>query len=72
MISAEQIWEYIESGEAFTVYLSDGRSFPVRDRHWIGVHPSHQGNTIIVYGSEPNQFHLIPLLAITSLSRNGQ
>jgi len=71
IITTEKVWEYIEANEPFTIYLSDGRHFLVKDRHWITAHPSRQGSDIVIYGPGPDEFHLIPLIAITSISRNG-
>jgi hypothetical protein len=67
----DKIWEYIESDESFTVHLSDGRSFFIKNHHWIGVHPSRKSNVITLYGPGDQEEHFVPLNAITSISRNG-
>lgn len=70
MTSIEKIWEYIENDKPFTIYLSDGRSFFIRNHHWIGAHPSRKGSTITIYGPGDEEEHFIQLPAITSLSRD--
>jgi hypothetical protein len=71
MISNKHILQYVKEDVPFTIYLTDGRKFLVKDRHWISTHPSGQSSTIIVYGPDPGSFDLISLLAITSIGRNG-
>lgn len=71
MTSIEEIWTYIDAGEPFTVYLSDGRHFLVKDRHWISAHPSRKGTSIRIYGDREDEEHFIPLFAITGISKNG-
>jgi hypothetical protein len=70
MTTIEKIWEYIDHDESFTIALSDGRKFLVKNRHWIGAHPSRKSSAVTVYGPGDEEEHFIPLLAITSVSRN--
>jgi hypothetical protein len=52
MTTIEEIWTYIDSGEPFTVFLSDGRRFLVKDHHWISSHPSRKSSSIRVFRPE--------------------
>jgi hypothetical protein len=70
MTAIEKVWDFIEANEPFTVHLNDGRSFFIRDAHWIGTHPSRKGTTLTVYGPGEDEEHFIPLFAISSLTRN--
>jgi hypothetical protein len=72
MTTIEKIWEYIESGQSFTIFLNDGRHFWIRDRHWIGAHPSRKSSNITTYGPGDQEEHFIPLASVTSLSRDSQ
>ena len=71
MTTIEEIWTFIDSGEPFTVFLSDGRRFLVKDDHWISTHPSRKSSSIRIFGPAPEEEHYIPLFAITSISKNG-
>ena len=70
MTTIEKLWEYIEANEPFTIHLSDGRKFFVKDHHWIGAHPSRKSNAVTVYGPGNEEEHFIPLFAITSITLN--
>jgi hypothetical protein len=70
MITIEKIWEYIDSDTSFTIHLSDGRRFFIRDHQWIGAHPSRKSSSITAYGPGDEEEHFIPISAITSLTRN--
>jgi hypothetical protein len=65
-----KIWEYIDADEPFTIHLNDGRHFLVKNHHWIGAHPSRKSSVVTVYAGDEEE-HFIPLLAVTSISRNG-
>ena len=71
MTTIEEIWTYIDAGESFTVFLSDGRRFFVKDHHWISTHPSRKSSSIRVFGPANEEEHFIPISAITSVSKNG-
>ena len=62
----------IDADEPFTVFLSDGRRFLLKDHHWISAHPSRKSNSIRIFGPGDEEEHFIPVSAITSLSKNGR
>ena len=70
MTTIEKVWDFIDSNEPFTVHLNDGRSFLIKDHHWIGTHPSRKGTTLTIYGPGEDEEHFVPLFAIRSLTRN--
>ena len=71
MTTIAKIWEFIDSDESFTIYLTDGRNFFIKDHHWIGAHPSRKTNAVTVYGPGEEEEHFVPLAAITSIGHNG-
>jgi hypothetical protein len=68
MTTLEKIWNFIDQNEPFTLDLSDGRSFFVKDHHWIGAHPSRKSSAVTVYGPGEDEEHFVPLFAITSVT----
>jgi hypothetical protein len=74
MTTIEEIWTYIDTNEPFTVHLSDGRKLFVPDSHWVGAHPSRKGTAIRIFGPGEDEEHVVPLRAVTSVSKgeNGQ
>jgi hypothetical protein len=70
MTTIDKLWEYVDNDEPFTVHLSDGRHFFIKDHHWIGAHPSRKSAVVTIYGPGEEEEHFVPLFAITSLSRN--
>jgi hypothetical protein len=71
MTTIEEIWTLIDADEPFTVHLSEGRSFYVKDHHWISAHPSRKSTSVRIFGPADEEEHFIPLFAVTSVSRNG-
>lgn len=72
MTTIEEIWTYIDANEPFRVHLSDGRSFIVKDRHWISTHPNRKGTSIRIYDAVYDSEHFIPIFAITSVSTHHE
>jgi hypothetical protein len=70
MTTIDKIWEYIDANEPFTVHLSDGRKFLIKDMHWIGAHPSRKSSSVTIYGPGEEEEHFVPLFAVTSITRN--
>lgn len=53
--------------QPFTIYLADGRQFPVVSREFMAMSPL--GRTVVVYQSN-GMFDVIDLLLVTSLQAN--
>jgi hypothetical protein len=69
-----KIWQYIDANEPFTVQLSDGRKFLVKDAHWLGAHPSRKSSSVTIHSPGEEEEHFVPLFAVTSITpnENGQ
>jgi hypothetical protein len=70
MVTIDQIWQYIDANVPFYVYLNDGRKFFVKDRTWIGAHPSRKSSSVTIYGPAHEEEHFVPLHAISSMSHD--
>lgn len=71
MTVIEQILQYKQANQPFTVHLNDGRRFLITHGDFISTHPGGKGTNVIVYGQAENEEHFVPLFAISSVSING-
>jgi hypothetical protein len=70
MTAIQQILEHKRAKQPFWLCLADGRRFWIDHQDFVSVHPGGQGTSVLVYGHGPDEEHYIPLVAISSVSKN--
>ena len=66
-MSRTQIVSLIDSGEPFSITMTDGNVFSVPHRDYISIHPKEM--YVIVYDDD-GKFHILALRNMTTLTAN--
>ena len=71
MSALQQILEYKQAGQPFSIHLNDGRRFLIDHGDFVSTDPRGTGTSVMVYGKGEGEEHYIPVFAIASVSKNA-
>lgn len=63
----DKLWKCLAGNHPFVIHMPDGESYLIKDRSWVGAHPSGKSPSIIVYGPGENEQHTISIYSIKAI-----